>query len=124
MALLFSFAVAIDKFVIGRVVTAIDYPSIHFRSCSLSRLSSRSLQSSGVSHATKGVPLSSFSMAVLFWQHSVTRGCTAPRECAIGRSYRFAENNASVPHVATTLSSEEALVAPIDTIVSIDTIVQ
>jgi hypothetical protein len=63
-------------------------------------------------------------MAVLSWQHSITRGCTAPRECAIGRSYRFAENNAGVSHVATNLSSEEALVAPIDTKVSIDTIVQ
>jgi hypothetical protein len=63
-------------------------------------------------------------MAVLPWQHSITLGCTAPRECAIGRSYRFAENNASVSDVATNLSSEEALVAPIDTKVSIDTIVQ
>jgi len=34
------------------------------------------------------------------------------------------ENNASASHVATNLSSEEALVAPIDTKVSIDTIVQ
>jgi hypothetical protein len=30
MALLFSFSVALDKFVIARVVTAIDYPSIQF----------------------------------------------------------------------------------------------
>jgi len=30
MALLFSFSVAMDKLVIGRVVTAIDYPSIQF----------------------------------------------------------------------------------------------
>jgi hypothetical protein len=68
--------------------------------------------------------LISVSMAVLAWQHSTARACTSPRECAIGRSYRFAENNASVYHVATNLSSEEALVAPIDTKVSIDTIVQ
>ena len=100
-----------DKFVIGRVVTAIDYPSMQFsiRLAVATALTTR---------------LSSFSMAVLSWQHSITRGCTAPRECAIGRSYRFAENNASVSHVATNLSSEEALVAPIDTKVSIDTIVQ
>jgi hypothetical protein len=30
MALLFSFSLAMDKFVIGRVVTAIEYPSIQF----------------------------------------------------------------------------------------------
>jgi len=30
MALLFSFSLAMDKFVIGRVVTAIDYPSMKF----------------------------------------------------------------------------------------------
>jgi hypothetical protein len=30
MTLRFSFSVAMDKFVIGRVVTAIDYPSIQF----------------------------------------------------------------------------------------------
>jgi hypothetical protein len=30
MALLFSFSLAMDNFVIGRVVTAIDYPSIQF----------------------------------------------------------------------------------------------
>jgi hypothetical protein len=30
MALLFSFSLATDKFAIGRVVTAIDYPSIRF----------------------------------------------------------------------------------------------
>jgi putative Mn2+ efflux pump MntP len=30
MALLFSFSLAMDKFVVGRVVTAIDYPSIQF----------------------------------------------------------------------------------------------
>jgi hypothetical protein len=30
MALLFSFSLAMDKFVIGRVVTAIEYPAIQF----------------------------------------------------------------------------------------------
>jgi hypothetical protein len=30
MALLFSFSLAMDNFGIGRVVTAIDYPSIQF----------------------------------------------------------------------------------------------
>ena len=100
-----------DRFVIGRVVTAIDYLSIPFsiRLAVATALTTR---------------LSSFSIAVLSWQHSITLGCTAPRECAIGRSYRFAGNNASVSHVATTLSSKEALVAPIDTKVLIDTIVQ
>src|SRR5438132_13849481 len=53
-----------------------------------------------------------------------TRGCTAQRECAIARWYWFAENNTRVSHVTTYLSSEEALVAPIRTKVSIDTIVQ
>jgi hypothetical protein len=38
--------------------------------------------------------LSSFSVAMLPWQHSITPGCTSPRECATGRSYWFAENNA------------------------------
>jgi hypothetical protein len=110
VALLFSFFVAMDKFVIG-VVTAIDYSSIQFRSGSLSptALTTR---------------LSSFSMAVLSWQHSITQGCAARRECAIGRSYRFAKNDAGGCHVATNLSSEEALVTPINTKVSIDTIVQ
>jgi hypothetical protein len=46
------------------------------------------------------------------------------RECAIARWYWFAENNTRVSHVTTYLSSEEALVAPIRTKVSIDTIVQ
>src|SRR6266404_113674 len=102
MALLFSFSLATDKFVIGSVVTAIDYPSIQFsiRLAVVTALTTR---------------LSSFSMAILSCQHSKTQGCTAPPECAIGRSYRFAENNASASHVATNLSSEEALVAPIDT---------
>src|SRR6266478_2999136 len=100
--LLFS---AMDKFVIGRVVTAIDYTLIQFSI----RLAV------GTTLTTR---LSSLFMAVLSWQHSITRGCTAPRECAIGLSYRFAENNASVSHVATDLSSKEALVAPIDTKVS------
>jgi len=102
MALLFSFSLATDKFVIGSVVTAIDYPSIQFsiRLAVATSLTTR---------------LSSFSMAILSWQHSKTQGCTAPPECAIGRSYRFAENNASASHVATNLSSEEALVVPIDT---------
>jgi len=111
MALLFSFSVAMDKFVISRVVAAIDYPSIPFsiRLAVATALPTR---------------LSSFSMAVHSWQHSITLGCNAPRGCAIGRSYRFAENNARVSHVATNLSSEETLVAPIDTKVSIDTIVQ
>jgi hypothetical protein len=111
MALLFSFFVAMDEFVIRRVVTAIDYPSIQFsiRLAVATALTTR---------------LNSFSRAVLSWQHSITRGCTAPRERAIRRSYRFAVNNASVSHDATNLSSEEALVAPTDTKVSIDTIVQ
>jgi hypothetical protein len=106
MASFFSFSRVMDKFVIGRV-----YPSTQFsiRLAVTTALTTR---------------LSSFSMAVPSWQRSVTRGCAAPRKCAIGRSYRFAENNASVSHVATNLSSEEALVAPIDTKVSIDTIVQ
>jgi hypothetical protein len=89
-----------DKFVIGSVVTAIDYPSIQF--------------SIRLAVATAfPTRLISFSMAALFLQHSMTLGCTAPREGAIGLSYRFAENNASVSHVATDLSSEEAFVAPL-----------
>jgi len=97
--------------VIGRVVTAIDYTLIQF-SIRLAVATTLTTQ------------LSSLFMAVLSWQHSITRGCTAQRQCAIGRSYRFAENDAGVSHVAISLSSEEALVAPIDTKVSIDTIVQ
>jgi hypothetical protein len=83
MALLVSFSFAMDEFVIGRVLTAIDYPSIHFsiRLAVATALTTR---------------LGSFSIAVLSWQHSITLGCTAPRGCAIGRSYRFAGNNASV----------------------------
>jgi hypothetical protein len=106
MASFFSFSRVMDKFVIGRV-----YPSIQssIRLAVTTALTTR---------------LSSFSMAVLSWQRSVTRACTAPRECAIGRSYRFAENNATVSHVATNLSSEKALVTSINTKVSIDTIVQ
>ena len=49
-----------------------------------------------------------------FLAHSVTEGCTAPREYAIGRSYRFVENNVSVSHVTTSLSIKEALAAPAD----------
>jgi hypothetical protein len=130
MALLFSFSLAMDMFVIGRVVTTIDYPSIQFSiklavatvvallakfRCSHAAEGSAVHKSTGTALTTRP---SSFSMAVLSWQHSLTRGCTAPRECAIGRSYRFAEK------VATNPSREEALVAPIDTKVSIDTIVQ
>jgi hypothetical protein len=88
MALLFSFSLAMDNFVIGRVVTAIDYPSIQF--------------SIGLTVATTlTTRLSSLFMAVLSWLHSITRGCTAPRECAIGLSYRFAEIRITVSHVAT-----------------------
>jgi hypothetical protein len=107
----FSFFLAIDKFVTGRWVTAIDYSSMQFsiRLALATALTTR---------------LSSSSMAVFSWQHSITRGCTAQRQCAIERSYRFAENDAGVSHVATNLSSEEAFVAPIDTKVSVDTIVQ
>jgi hypothetical protein len=78
MALLFSFSLAMDKFVSGRGVTAIDYASIQFsiRLAVATALTTR---------------LSSFSMAVLSWRHSITLGCTAPREGAIGLSYRFAE---------------------------------
>src|SRR5260221_211072 len=102
MALLFSFPVAMDKFVIGSVVTAI-------------RLSvDPVLDHTRCRHRIDDAA-SSFSVAVLSWQHSKTRGCTAPRECAIGRSYRFVETNASVSQVATTFSSEEAPVAPTDT---------
>jgi hypothetical protein len=130
MALLFSFSLAMDKFGIGRVVTTIDYPLIQFSIrlavatvvallakfwCSHAAEGSAVQISTGTALTTR---LSSFSMAVLSWQHSITRGCTTPGECAIGRSYRFAEN------VATNPSREKALVAPIDTKVSIDTIVQ
>jgi hypothetical protein len=52
MALLFSFSLATDKFVIGNVVTAIDYPSIQF-----------SIRLSVATALT--TRLSSFSMAVL-----------------------------------------------------------
>jgi hypothetical protein len=100
-----------DKFEIGRVVTAIDYSSMQF-----------SIRLAVATTVT--VRLRSFSMAVLSCQHSLTRTCTAPREFAIGRSYRFAEINTGVSQVATNLSSGEALVVPIDTKVSIDTIVQ
>src|SRR5580700_7461515 len=96
----FSFFVVMDKFVIGRVVAAIDYPSIQFslRLAAATALTTR---------------LISFSIAVLSWPNSITLGCTAPREGAIGLSYRSAANNASVSHVATDLSSEEAFVAPL-----------
>src|ERR1700676_3695204 len=88
MALLFSFSLAMNKFLIGRVVTAIDYTLIQFsiRLAVATTLTTR---------------LSSLFMAVLPWQHSITRGCAAPRECAIGLSYRFAEIRISVSHVAT-----------------------
>jgi hypothetical protein len=111
MALLFSFSLAMDKFVSGRVVTAIDYASIRF----LIRLAVAAALTTG---------LISFSMGDLSWQHSITLGCTAPSEGAIGLSYRFAEIRTRVSHVTTSLSSEEAFVAQIDTKVSIDTIVQ
>jgi hypothetical protein len=101
MALLFSFSLAMDKFVIGRVVTPIDYPLIQF-----------SIKPAVATAWT--TRLSSSSKAVLSWWHPITQGCTAPRECAIGRSYWSAENNASVFHMATNLSSEEGLVAPKD----------
>jgi hypothetical protein len=101
MALLFSFSLAMDKFVIGRAVTSIGYPSIQF-----------SIKPAVATAWT--TRLSSSSKAVLSWRHSITRGCTAPRECAIGRSYWFAENNVGVFHMAPNLSSEEGLVAPKD----------
>jgi putative Mn2+ efflux pump MntP len=60
MALLFSFSVAMDKFVIGKVVTAIDYQSIQF--------------SIRLTVATAWTTrLISFSMPVLSWQRSITR---------------------------------------------------
>src|ERR1700738_3249104 len=87
MALLFSFSLAMDNFVIGRVVTAINYTLIQFSS----RLSVAT---------TLTTQVSSLFMAVLSWQYSITRGWAAPRECAIGLSYRFAEIRISVSHVA------------------------
>jgi hypothetical protein len=88
MALLFSFSIGMDMFVISRVVTA-------------NRLTVDSVCDQPRS---QDVP--------------------PPSECAIGPSYRVAKISTSVSHIATSLSSEEALVAPIDTKVSIDTIVQ
>jgi len=100
-----------DKFVIGRVATAIDYPV----DPAFDQVRCRHRMDDAAELVLHGGP---------FLQHSIIRGCAAPRECTIGRSYRFTENNASVSCVAANLSSEEALVAPIDTKVSIDTIVQ
>jgi hypothetical protein len=45
-------------------------------------------------------------------------------ESAIGRSYWFAEIIISISHLAKNASSEESFLTPIDTKVSIDTIVQ
>jgi hypothetical protein len=59
MALLFSFSVAMDKFVIGGIVTAIDYPSIQF-SIGLAVATLVALVAMfRCSHAAKGVPSTS-----------------------------------------------------------------
>jgi hypothetical protein len=56
MALLFSFSVAMDKFVMGRVVTAIDYPSIQFWIRFAVATVAAHLAKFRRSHAAKGVP--------------------------------------------------------------------
>ena len=78
MALLFSLSVAMDKCVIGRVVTAIDYPSIQFSIrlavATVVALLAKFRCSRVHINADTALTtlLSSFSMAVLSWQHSIT----------------------------------------------------
>jgi hypothetical protein len=90
MALFFSFYLAMDKFVIGerRDRDRLRVDPVSIRLAVATALTTR---------------LSSFSVVVLSWQHSVTLGCTAPREGAIGLSYRFAEIRTSVSHVSDKL---------------------
>src|SRR6266567_5343167 len=95
MALLFSFSLAMDKFVIGRVVTAIDYPSIQFsiRLAVTTTLTTR---------------LSSFSNDGPSWQHSIN---TRMHRSMRGRNWTFVSVR-RLQHqrglVATNLSNEEA----------------
>jgi len=57
--LLFSFFVAMDKIVIGKVVTAIDYPSIQFSIRLAVATVIALLAKFRCSHAAKGVPSTS-----------------------------------------------------------------
>src|SRR5258707_2050684 len=64
MALLFSFSLATDKFVIGRVVTAIDYPSMQFSIRLAAATVVALLAKSRCSHASKGMPSKSIRTAL------------------------------------------------------------
>jgi len=62
--LLFSFSVAMDKFVIGKVVTAIDYPSMQFSIRLAAATVVALLAKSRCSHAAKGMPSKSIRTAL------------------------------------------------------------
>jgi len=109
--LLFSFSLAMNKFLIGRVVTAIDYTLIQFsiRLAVATTLTTR---------------LSSLFMAVLPWQHSITED--APLHASAQLDFRIGspKSESACLMWRQILSSEKAFVARIETKVSIDTIVQ
>jgi hypothetical protein len=111
MALLFSFSLAMDKFVIGRVVTAIGYPSIQF--------SIRLVVATALT-----TQLISFAMAVLSWQHSMPRGCADSMRVRNWTFVSVRRNQRQRVSRSDKSCARGALVAPIDTKVSIDTIVQ
>src|ERR1700674_2352001 len=88
MALLFSFSLAMNKFLIVRVLTA---NRLH-----VDPVFDQTRCRHNIDDAAELVIHGRTSLAALH-----NRGCAAPRECAIGLSYRFAEIRISVSHVAT-----------------------
>jgi hypothetical protein len=118
--------VAIDKFVVGGVATAIDCRSIQFSFVLLAVSVFPSLDEGAVNVNPGSVlttRLSAFFMAVLSWRHFMTQRCATAVENAIGPWYRLADVSVAWCRVAPNVSSEYALLAPANSKASPNTIV-
>jgi hypothetical protein len=130
MALLFSFSVAMDKFVIGRVVTAIHYQSIQFSIRLAVATVVALLAKFRCSRAAKGVPSTSSGHRIDDAADLVLHGgpfLAALYNTRMHRLHASAQLDVRIGSPKTLreiFRAREAFVAPIDTKVSIDTIVQ